>query len=156
MGEIITPQAQAEGSLSVYSISPSILARNLQFSFPATLLCLFLFLSLSLTHLPAMLPCSATPLGTHSNPVHILSLCTRTLPTNPDHDSISLHSICLVCVCVCVRQMRCFFYVQYKLVFNCNAHRPLNTSAPTLKCCTALMSFRCTYAYPLPRILLRD
>lgn len=101
MGEIITLQAQSEGTLSVYfSLYPRpqfpiFISSNSTLSFP-------LSLTHSLAHLPAMLPCADTRLGTNSNSVHILSLCTLTLPTNSDHHSIfSSQHLSTVCVRVC-------------------------------------------------------
>lgn len=91
MGEIITLQAHLEGTLSVYFFLYPCPQSSIFISINFTLS--FLFFFCSLTHFPAMLPCLATPLGTNSNPVHILSLCTLTLPTNPDPYSIQFNSI---------------------------------------------------------------
>lgn len=136
MGEIITLQAQSEGTLLLsLSVFPSIPARNLQFSFPATLPSFPLSISVSLssshslTDFPAMLPSSATPLGTNSNSVHIFSLCTLTLPTNPDHHSIlssqHLSTVWVFAISVCWCYWIHVIYKQCLLVCICNAHKTL-------------------------------
>lgn len=121
MREIITLQAQSVGTVGRHSIClflPLSLPAISNFHFHQ-LHSVFSAFYLSLTHFPAMLPCSASPLGTNSNAVHILSLYTLTLPNNPQH----LQFTAFVCVAVCEGVTESVLLIQYMLMFICNVHK---------------------------------